>query len=100
MSTQPSPTFSSNYDPEQGAKDLDPLLKSNGGKWGLIESGKGVERSFRFKTFKKTWVRFSPLPYLASSSYMIFRGVKSWPGIRLIDWYVGIHEHCSSRMCS
>jgi hypothetical protein len=60
MSTQsqPQPTFSTNYSPEQGSKDLAPLLKSNGGKWTLIESGKGVERTFKFKTFKKTWVRF------------------------------------------
>jgi hypothetical protein len=56
MSTQPSPTFSSNYSPEEGTKELSPLLKSNGGKWALIDSGKGVERSFKFKTFKKTWV--------------------------------------------
>ncbi|PMD54216.1 transcriptional coactivator/pterin dehydratase [Hyaloscypha bicolor E] len=55
MSSQPSPTFSSNYSPEQGTKDLSPLLKANGGKWVLTESGKGVERSFKFKTFKKTW---------------------------------------------
>jgi hypothetical protein len=69
MSTQsqPQPTFSTNYSPEQGSKDLAPLLKSNGGKWTLIESGKGVERTFKFKTFKKTWVRFvlfSSCPYL------------------------------------
>jgi hypothetical protein len=56
MSSRPSPTFSSNYSPEQGTKDLSPLLKANGGKWVLTESGKGVERSFKFKTFKKTWV--------------------------------------------
>ncbi|CZR63903.1 related to pterin-4-alpha-carbinolamine dehydratase [Phialocephala subalpina] len=52
---QAEPTFSSNYDPEQGAKDLAPLLKSNGGKWAVIESGKGIERGFKFKGFKKCW---------------------------------------------
>jgi hypothetical protein len=52
----PQPNFSSNYDPEQAAQDLTPLLKGNGGKWELIGSGKGVERGFKFKTFKKTWV--------------------------------------------
>ena len=51
-----NPTFSSNYDPQKGAQELSPLLRTNGGKWDLIESGKGVERSFKFKTFKKTWV--------------------------------------------
>jgi 4a-hydroxytetrahydrobiopterin dehydratase len=55
-SIAPKPNFSSNYDPEQGVKDLEPLLRGNGGKWSLTESGKGVERWFKFKTFKKTWV--------------------------------------------
>jgi hypothetical protein len=59
-STAPTPSFSSNYDPEQGARDLAPLLAGEGGKWALIESGKGVERSFKFKTFKKTWVSCLP----------------------------------------
>jgi len=59
MSTsQAQPNFSSNYDPEQGTKDLETILKGKGGKWELMGSGKGVERSFKFKTFKKTWVRF------------------------------------------
>jgi hypothetical protein len=56
--TQPQQQFSSNYSPEQGLKEVNELLKDNRGKWDLIESGKGVERSFKFKTFKKTWVRF------------------------------------------
>jgi len=50
-----TPSFSSNYNPDQGSKDIQPLLRSNGGKWDLIQSGKGLERRFRFKTFKKTW---------------------------------------------
>ncbi|KAK0111385.1 hypothetical protein ONS95_001746 [Cadophora gregata] len=54
-SAAPQPTFSSNYPPTQGTADLEPLLKINGGKWTLIESGKGIERCFKFKTFKKTW---------------------------------------------
>jgi hypothetical protein len=81
MSTQTSPTFSSNYSPEQRTKDLSPLLRGNGGRWSLIESGKGVERSFKFKTFKKTWVRVSLLhpPYIQSKSYtrMKKRSVKA-----------------------
>jgi hypothetical protein len=58
MSTTLQPVFSTNYDSEKGTKDLETLLRANGGKWNLIESGKGVERSFKFKTFKKTWVCF------------------------------------------
>ncbi|KAI9050474.1 hypothetical protein LZ554_005637 [Drepanopeziza brunnea f. sp. 'monogermtubi'] len=53
--SSPRPVFSSNYDPTQGAQELAPLLRANGGKWTLVESGKGVERRFRFKTFRKTW---------------------------------------------
>jgi len=58
MSTAPSaptPVFSSTYSPTQGTADVQPLLRSSGGKWRLIDSGKGLERSFKFKTFKKTW---------------------------------------------
>lgn len=59
MSTPSNPVFSAGYDPEQGTRDLAPLLRENGGKWSVIESGKGVERGFKFKTFKKTWVCIS-----------------------------------------
>ena|SRR6266536_6317053 len=55
---QPQPQFSSNYSPEQGIKDVSALLRGSGGKWELTGSGKGVERGFKFKTFKKTWVSF------------------------------------------
>jgi len=67
-----TPTFSSNYDAEQGQKDLTPLLKTEGGKWNLIASGKGVERSFKFKTFKKTWVCLSPALIFIHSRNFIF----------------------------
>jgi hypothetical protein len=104
MSTQPMPTFSSNYSPEQGIKDLSPLLKSNGGKWSLIESGKGVERSFKFKTFKKTWV-FPPSPRLPfpRKSTLISSTDEDEGDKKSESWadgiYAGIHEHRSSRVC-
>lgn len=54
------PVFSSNTDAAQATEDLKSLLISEdgdlNGKWRLIETGMGVERSFKFKTFKKTWV--------------------------------------------
>lgn len=59
MSTLLTPDFSSTYSPAKAQKDLSPLLKSNGGKWTLIESGKGIERGFRFRGFKRCWVCFS-----------------------------------------
>lgn len=36
---------------------LTPLLRQSGGRWTLTADGMGLERSFRFKTFTKTWVR-------------------------------------------
>jgi len=27
-----------------------------GGQWALVPNGQGLERSFKFKTFAKTWV--------------------------------------------
>ncbi|KAL2065697.1 hypothetical protein VTL71DRAFT_3367 [Oculimacula yallundae] len=54
-STTPKPVFASNYPSDQGTSDLSSLLKANGGTWTLIKSGKGLERGFKFKTFKKTW---------------------------------------------
>ncbi|CZT04696.1 related to pterin-4-alpha-carbinolamine dehydratase [Rhynchosporium graminicola] len=54
-SNSPTPVFSSTYPADKANEELSPLLKSSGGKWTLIESGKGVERGFKFKTFKKTW---------------------------------------------
>ncbi|XMA14945.1 hypothetical protein WAI453_007736 [Rhynchosporium graminicola] len=55
-SNSPTPVFSSTYPADKANEELSPLLKSSGGKWTLIESGKGVERGFKFKTFKKTWI--------------------------------------------
>lgn len=54
--TAPTPTLSEGYDPEQASRDLGSLLKINGGRWTLTDDGKGIERTFKFKTFKKTWV--------------------------------------------
>ncbi|PBP23996.1 PCD-like protein [Diplocarpon rosae] len=51
----PTPAFSASYDPSQATRDLTPLLRANGGRWTLTENGKGVQRSFKFKTFKRTW---------------------------------------------
>lgn len=32
-------------------------LVENGGRWRLCREGRGIERGFKFKTFKTTWVR-------------------------------------------
>ncbi|RKF78628.1 putative pterin-4-alpha-carbinolamine dehydratase [Golovinomyces cichoracearum] len=46
--------FSPGYSKEQGVEDLIGLQKPLG-KWSIAADGMGVERSFKFRGFKKTW---------------------------------------------
>lgn len=39
-------------------------LVNPAGRWNLIENGKGLEREFKFKSFKVTWVRIAFFPRL------------------------------------
>ncbi|PQE22910.1 pterin-4-alpha-carbinolamine dehydratase family protein [Rutstroemia sp. NJR-2017a BBW] len=55
MSTAAQPQFSSNTENSRAQELLRPLLRGNGGRWSLIDSGMGLERKFKFKTFKRTW---------------------------------------------
>ncbi|KAH6660708.1 pterin 4 alpha carbinolamine dehydratase-domain-containing protein [Truncatella angustata] len=58
-SLQTKPKFSAGSDEPDLARKLQSLLASsdgaNPGRWTLIPSGEGLERSFKFKTFAKTW---------------------------------------------
>ncbi|KAI5866931.1 transcriptional coactivator/pterin dehydratase [Durotheca rogersii] len=56
-STAPQVRFSANADEPALRRALEPLLASagRGGRWVLTPGGEGLERSFRFKTFAKTW---------------------------------------------
>ena len=52
--------------PSKG-EDNDELVKQvttlvDGGRWTLCNEGKGLERQFKFKTFKATWV-WMTIPY-------------------------------------
>lgn len=49
-----TPKFSEGSDEPRLTKELDGLLSN---KWTLTADGQGIERSFKFKTFAKTWVR-------------------------------------------
>ncbi|EFY87560.1 hypothetical protein J3458_002138 [Metarhizium acridum] len=49
------PRFSPGTDETSAASALAPLLTSSGGQWTLSSEGKALERSFKFKTFAKTW---------------------------------------------
>ena len=51
-----SPHFSAGSDSDTAGKTLALLLTSGGGRWMLTENGEGLERTFKFKTFAKTWV--------------------------------------------
>lgn len=50
--------FSEGYEVGEGEKELVALVGGEGGegRWEVIDTGKGIERSFRFKGFGKAWV--------------------------------------------
>lgn len=52
------PNLAEGSDESSMGKDLSKLLLSlgQGGSWVLTADGMGLERTFRFKTFKKAWV--------------------------------------------
>ncbi|KAK8090903.1 pterin 4 alpha carbinolamine dehydratase [Apiospora phragmitis] len=47
--------FSADSDEATLRPKLQSLLAATGRRWNLISSGEGLERSFKFKTFAKTW---------------------------------------------
>lgn len=53
---EPHLHISDGQDMEQLRRNLEPLLHSRGGQWCLTADGKGMQRSFKFETFKRTWV--------------------------------------------
>jgi 4a-hydroxytetrahydrobiopterin dehydratase len=52
---------SAGEDPEVLARQTTELIDH--GRWRLCNDGKGLERLFKFKTFKATWVGPLPLQY-------------------------------------
>lgn len=57
MASTPAPKFAEGSDEPRLTKELEGLLSN---RWALTEDGQGIERSFKFKTFAKTWVRATP----------------------------------------
>lgn len=56
------PRFATGTDEATVTPALTPLLSTSGGRWTLALEGQALERSFKFKTFAKTWViHFAPL---------------------------------------
>ncbi|EGX92892.1 pterin-4-alpha-carbinolamine dehydratase, putative [Cordyceps militaris CM01] len=57
FSTMPMPpSFSAGTDKSAATEALRPLITPDaGGKWTLTADGYGIERSFKFATFNKTW---------------------------------------------
>lgn len=53
---KPQPHISDGQDTEELHRNLYLLLHSRGGRWRLTADGKGVQRTFTFETFKRTWV--------------------------------------------
>ena len=62
--TASEPKFSAGSDEVALRRALETLLLpgsgagGGGGRWALVAGGEGLERSFRFKTFAKTWVSY------------------------------------------
>lgn len=52
-----TPRFAAGVDAESLTSSVTPLLAESGGRWTLAAEGEALERSFKFKTFAKTWVR-------------------------------------------
>ena len=53
---EPKLHISAGEDIKQLRRTVKPLLHSYGGRWSLTVDGKGLQRSFKFDTFKRTWV--------------------------------------------
>ncbi|KAH0350242.1 hypothetical protein KCU81_g2653, partial [Aureobasidium melanogenum] len=47
--------FSADEDEEQLGRNANALTIEGGGKWKVTDDNRGLERTFRFKTFKATW---------------------------------------------
>jgi hypothetical protein len=48
--------FSAGEDEEQLGRDAAALVTEGQGRWKVTDDSRGLERTFRFKTFKATWV--------------------------------------------
>lgn len=48
--------FSAGEDEEQLSRSATALTTTGGGRWKPTDDNRGLERTFRFKTFKATWV--------------------------------------------
>ncbi|KAI9902611.1 hypothetical protein N3K66_001963 [Trichothecium roseum] len=57
MQQHQKPRFSPGTDEAASSAALVPLLSPDGagGRWALAKNGEALERTFRFKTFAKTW---------------------------------------------
>lgn len=53
--TPQQPIFSKGTNEAAATSALGSLLSSSGGRWSLVKEGEALERTFKFKTFAKTW---------------------------------------------
>lgn len=71
MASKAKAKFSEGSDEVSLSKQLDNLAST---RWIVTHDGQGIERSFKFKTFAKTWVRPDPL---ISRGWLISRELTS-----------------------
>lgn len=55
-SSMTRPKFSAGSDEEALEEALSGILSNSGGRWAMTSTGEGLERTFKFKTFSRTWV--------------------------------------------
>lgn len=70
--------FSAGTDEQSASPALQTLLSSSsGGRWTLTNEGEALERSFKFKTFAKTWVSTQLQPSPSSSTVLTVRDART-----------------------
>jgi len=95
--TSIQPTFSANSDIPSLTTSLSALLHPKG-RWQLTPKGNGVERTFKFKTFKKTWVCFCSMSHVCHSSWKQENSNASGYSHQLTFHETGVHEYRCGRM--
>ena len=80
-----TPSFSQGADKKKLQEDVDKLTSTER-PWQLISSGQGLERSFRFKTFKAAWVRYlRGVLFNNTAVLMQYPGFHGFHGVSLQD---------------
>jgi hypothetical protein len=70
------PRFSKDTDDTTASSAVEALVSSGegtGGRWTLTKEGEALERTFKFKTFAKTWVPLPPIKHSYVTRLIVIR---------------------------